>query len=127
MGETLTKSKKLANQNGNGQTSSEVKIAYVDNTPFEFNEDETILSFLRRHLGEDTVPTLCDAPNLKPFGSCRVCSVDVALHENGQVRTQASCHTPVMEGSYIYPNSARIEKLRKLEKYNHQAQKCRYK
>ena len=45
--------------------------------------------------------------------SCRVCSVDVALHENGATRAQASCHTPVQDGLYIYPNSERIERLRK--------------
>ena len=59
------------------------------------------------------MPTLCDAPNLEPFGSCRVCSVDVALMENGPAKTQASCHTPVMAGSYIYPDSERIQRLRR--------------
>ncbi|MEK7225551.1 MAG: molybdopterin-dependent oxidoreductase, partial [Bacteroidota bacterium] len=76
-------------------------------------EGETIISFIRRNFGKDAVPTLCDAPNLEPFGSCRVCSVDVALKENGPVKTQAACHTPVMAGSFIYPDSERIQKLRK--------------
>ncbi len=88
-------------------------IAYIDNKPYDINEGETILSFIRRNFGQDHVPTLCDAPNLEPFGSCRVCSVDVALIENGKAKAQASCHTPVMANSYIYPNSQRIEKLRK--------------
>ncbi len=92
---------------------SKVQTAYIDNKPFELIPGETILTFLRRYNGQDAVPTLCDAPNLKPFGSCRVCSVDVALHENGAVRAQASCHTPVNDGLYIYPNSERIERLRK--------------
>ncbi|OWY19452.1 formate dehydrogenase subunit alpha [Sphingobacteriales bacterium UPWRP_1] len=87
--------------------------AYINNIPYEIAEGETILSFIKRHLGNKTVPTLCDAPNLEPFGSCRVCSVDVALTPGGAVKTQASCHTPVMPGSYIYPNSERIQKLRK--------------
>lgn len=88
-------------------------IAYIDNKPYEINEGETILAFLKRNFGKDYVPTLCDAPNLDPFGSCRVCSVDVALKENGPVKSQASCHTPVMAGSYIFPHSERIQKLRK--------------
>ena len=54
------------------------KLAYINDKPYEMVENETIISFLRRHNGEDSVPTLCDAPNLKAFGSCRVCSVDVA-------------------------------------------------
>ncbi len=113
MAEPLTKSRPVTQHNGNGKSSTKVKTAYVDNKPYEFREGETILYFLRRHFGELAVPTLCDAPNLKPFGSCRVCSVDVALHENGNAKAQASCHSPVLEGSYIYPNSDRIERLRK--------------
>lgn len=89
------------------------QIAYIDNEAFEFEKDETILSFVRRIRGKLEVPTLCDAPNLDPFGSCRVCSVDVALVQDGPVKTQASCHTPVMPGVYIYPNSDRVQKLRK--------------
>lgn len=87
--------------------------AYINNNPYPFNQGDTILSFVRRHLGKDLIPTLCDAPNLEPFGSCRVCSVDVALKENGPCKTQASCHTPVMENSYIYTDTERITGLRK--------------
>jgi formate dehydrogenase major subunit len=103
------------NMNGsslNGQ-KTEVKVAYIDNVAYEIKDGETILSFVKRNFGKDLVPTLCDAPNLDPFGSCRVCSVDVALQENGPAKAQASCHTPVMAGSYIYPSSDRIQKLRK--------------
>ncbi len=90
-----------------------MKIAYIDNQPYEYKEGETILNFINRIKGERSVPTLCDAPNLDPFGSCRVCSVEVALEENGSCKTQASCHTPVMENAYIYPNSKEVQKLRK--------------
>ena len=55
------------------------KTAYINDKVYEVKDGETILSFVRRHLGKDFVPTLCDAPNLDPFGACRVCSVDVAL------------------------------------------------
>lgn len=89
------------------------KVAYINNIAYEIKEGETIISFIRRNFGKDAVPTLCDAPNLDPFGSCRVCSVDVALQKDGPVKTQASCHTPVMAGSYIFPDSERIQKLRK--------------
>ena len=87
--------------------------AYINNKIYFINDGETILSFVRRHLGQDFVPTLCDAPNLDPFGSCRVCSVDVALVQNGPAKAQASCHTPVIPNSYIYTHSDRIVKLRK--------------
>lgn len=90
-----------------------MKLAYINNQPFELKKGETILSFLKRHKGEKLVPTLCDAPNLEPFGSCRVCSVDVAFQENGKAKTMASCHSPVAEGQYIYPNSDSIKELRR--------------
>jgi formate dehydrogenase major subunit len=90
-----------------------MKTAFIDNQPYEIKEGETILSFIRRHKGKKLVPTLCDAPNLEPFGSCRVCSVDVALEANGKVKTMASCHIPVMEGQYIYPDTKAVKDLRK--------------
>lgn len=101
--------------NGTGPVSDLVaaKTAWIDNKPYPLIEGETMLSFIRRNLGKDLVPTLCDAPNLEPFGSCRVCSVDVALKENGPVKTMASCHSPVIPDSYIYPSSDRVQKLRK--------------
>lgn len=89
------------------------KFAYINDKPCAIEEGETILSFVRRHHGKNSVPTLCDAPNLDPFGSCRVCSVDVALERGGNTRTQASCHTPISAGSYIYPESKNVQKLRK--------------
>lgn len=94
-------------------TKVKTKIAYINDTPFTFIPGETILTFVRRNLGENLVPTLCDAPNLDPFGSCRICSVDVALVQNGNAKAMASCHTPVLENSFIYPTSGRIQKLRK--------------
>ncbi|HQU40865.1 MAG TPA: 2Fe-2S iron-sulfur cluster-binding protein, partial [Chitinophagales bacterium] len=97
---------------GNG-VQTETKVAYIDGQAYAIHENETILSFIRRNLGRDLVPTLCDAPNLEPFGSCRVCSVDVALQANGAVRTVASCHTPVQPGYHIAPSSENVQKLRK--------------
>jgi formate dehydrogenase major subunit len=89
------------------------QIAFINSEPFEIENGESILTFVRRQHGKDYIPTLCDAPNLEPFGSCRVCSVDVALKEDGPAKAMASCHTPVIPNSYIYTDSSRIRKLRK--------------
>jgi len=97
----------------NGSNGMNKPYAYIDGKAYAIQEGETILSFVKRHKGEKEVPTLCDAPNLDPFGSCRVCSVDVALEQDGKTRTMASCHTPVAQGQYIYPNSTAIKDLRK--------------
>jgi formate dehydrogenase major subunit len=88
-------------------------VAYINGQPYDFMQGETILSFIKRHKSKDAIPTLCDVSNLEPFGSCRVCSVEVGLSEDGPLKTQASCHTPVMPGSFIYTDSDRIKNLRK--------------
>ncbi len=90
-----------------------MNIAYINDRPHKISEGETMLSFIRRHQGDHLVPTLCDVPNLDPFGSCRVCSVEVALEQQGRVKTVASCHTPVAPGQYLYPNSSSVKQLRK--------------
>lgn len=97
----------------NKETKVTTKVAYIKGKPYEIKEGETILTFLKRHMGENYVPTLCDAPNLEPFGACRVCSVEVARQGNGGLKTVASCHTPIEEGLMIYPDSESVLKLRK--------------
>jgi formate dehydrogenase major subunit len=68
---------------------------------------------IKRHKGVKYVPTLCGASNLDPFGCCRVCSVDVSLEQEGKARTVASCHSPIAEGQYLYPESKDIKDLRR--------------
>ncbi|MFZ1514164.1 MAG: formate dehydrogenase subunit alpha [Saprospiraceae bacterium] len=89
------------------------KTAEINGKPYSIADGETVLSFIRRHLGKNYVPTLCDAPNLEAFGSCRVCSVEVGRPGNGGLRTVASCHTPVEENMIIITESESIQKLRK--------------
>ncbi len=90
------------------------KSAQINGQPFAIVPGETILSFIRRYKGKDAVPTLCDAPNLEPFGSCRVCSVEVGRVGNGvALKTVASCHTPVEENMLIFTETESIQKLRR--------------
>ena len=89
------------------------KTAFIDDESYAYEQGDTVLDFLKRHRDQDYIPTLCDAPNLKPFGACRVCSVDMALKSGGASKAVASCHTPMVENSYIYPHSKGIQKLRK--------------
>jgi formate dehydrogenase major subunit len=89
------------------------KVAYIDSIPHEIISGETILEFVRRIMGRELIPTLCQSDNLENYGSCRVCSVDVALKENGPLKVVASCHTPVAEGQHIFPSTDRVKKLRR--------------
>ena len=88
--------------------------AFINNLPYNFIENETILDFVRRiENSKNAIPTMCQDDRLENFGSCRVCSVEIAREKNGITKTVASCHTPVSEGMFIYHNSEKIKKLRK--------------
>ena len=90
------------------------KVAYIDGKPYEIGSKHTsILKFVKSYLGEKKVPTLCDDPNLVPYGACRVCSVEVALEKDGPTKVVASCHTPVGENQHIFTNNENLTDLRK--------------
>ena len=90
------------------------KVAYIDGKPYEIGQNHTsILKFVKSYLGEKKVPTLCDDPNLAPYGACRICSVEVALEKDGPTKVVASCHTPVGENQHIFTNNEGLQNLRK--------------
>ena len=55
------------------------------------------------------VPKLCATDSLEPFGSCRLCLVEI----DGRRGTPASCTTPVEAGMSVRTQSAKLAKLRK--------------
>ncbi|MBM4121266.1 MAG: formate dehydrogenase subunit alpha [Nitrospira sp.] len=55
------------------------------------------------------IPSLCASPHLSPFGSCRLCIVEV----EGQVGTPASCTTPVRPGMVVRTESDRLRRHRR--------------
>lgn len=87
------------------------KLAFLNDQALPIVEGETILEFCRRH--KTHIPTLCDDTRLDAFGSCRVCSVDVALSKDGPAKVVASCHTPIGENMFIYSDSDRVQRLRR--------------
>ena len=86
--------------------------AYINNIPYQYNKGETILEFVRR-IEQEEIPTMCQDDRLANFGSCRVCSVEIAREKDGDTKVVASCHTPVSKEVYIYPQTEKIKKLRK--------------
>ncbi len=86
---------------------------YINDIAHEAKANETILEFVRRIENQDAIPTMCQDDLLENFGSCRVCSVEVAREQGGVTKTVASCHTPVFEGAYIYHQTEKIKRLRK--------------
>ncbi|MCB1741184.1 MAG: molybdopterin-dependent oxidoreductase, partial [Gammaproteobacteria bacterium] len=55
------------------------------------------------------VPRLCATDTLEPFGSCRLCLVEI----EGRSGTPASCTTPVQSGMKVRTQSERLARLRR--------------
>lgn len=54
------------------------------------------------------IPHLCYCPDVKPFGACRLCLVEI----NGQILP--SCLTPVEDGMIVKTKTPDIERIRKV-------------
>jgi formate dehydrogenase major subunit len=55
------------------------------------------------------VPKLCATDSLQPFGSCRLCLVEI----DGKRGTPASCTTPCEPGMVVRTQTPRVEELRR--------------
>src|SRR5680860_169603 len=55
------------------------------------------------------IPKLCASDNLEPFGSCRLCAVEI----EGRRGYPASCTTPVAEGMDVTTQTGKLAKLRR--------------
>ena len=58
---------------------------------------------------DNPIPKLCATDSLEPFGSCRLCLVEI----EGRKGTPASCTTPVEEGMVVHTMTPRLERLRR--------------
>lgn len=83
---------------------------FINGKECEFTDEPNLLEVIRK-AGFD-VPTFCYRPDLKPFGSCRMCVVEVE-YPNGRVMVNSSCTMPPDAGIKVSTNSARVRKIRK--------------
>jgi len=79
----------------------------IDGMPVSASAGTSILRAAREH-GVD-VPKLCATDSLQPFGSCRMCLVEV----EGRKGYPASCHTPVEPGMKVRTQSDALARLRR--------------
>ena len=56
------------------------------------------------------IPNLCHSDDLKPFGACGICLVEVA----GTKKLLRACSTKAEEGMIVSTNSERVEKARRI-------------
>jgi formate dehydrogenase major subunit len=79
----------------------------IDGMPATVKAGTTILRAARENGVE--IPRLCATDSLKPFGSCRMCVVEVA----GRKGYPASCTTPVEPGMQIRTQTEKVARLRR--------------
>nr|MBC7245014.1 4Fe-4S dicluster domain-containing protein [Chloroflexota bacterium] len=82
----------------------------IDGQKVQVEEGTTILEAARK-VGIE-IPTLCSHPDLKPYGACRVCVVEV--NRKGRSVVSTSCDYPVEEGMEVKTNSPEAVRTRKM-------------
>ncbi|MBN1245282.1 Coenzyme F420 hydrogenase/dehydrogenase, beta subunit C-terminal domain [Candidatus Bathyarchaeota archaeon] len=83
----------------------------IDGKDVKATEGASILEVARK-VGIE-IPTLCYSSALEPFGSCRVCSVEIT-DARGRKKVVTSCNYPVKEGLEVSTKSEKVLKTRKL-------------
>jgi len=82
-------------------------VVEIDGRKAEVTKGTSILR-AARETGVD-VPKLCATDSLKPFGSCRLCLVEI----EGRKGYPASCTTPVEDGMKIRTQTDALARLRR--------------
>ncbi|MDH5263072.1 MAG: 2Fe-2S iron-sulfur cluster-binding protein, partial [Gammaproteobacteria bacterium] len=88
-------------------TSTTTVCVEIDGMPATVKAGTSILRAARES-GVD-IPKLCATDSLKPFGSCRMCLVEI----EGRKGYPASCTTPVEEGMKIRTQTGALSSLRR--------------
>ncbi len=81
----------------------------INGQEIQAEEGQTVLQVAQRS-GID-IPTLCYHPCLEPFGSCRLCMVEVV--SGGRPGLQTSCTYPVEEGLEVRTDTPLVHDARK--------------
>jgi len=88
------------------KSTNKVEIE-IDGFRVEVEEGSSVMR-AASEIGID-IPKLCATDSLNPFGSCRLCLIEV----EGRKGTPASCTTPVSPGMKVSTQTPRLEKLRR--------------
>jgi bidirectional [NiFe] hydrogenase diaphorase subunit len=105
----------------NGKTSVELTEAKdanivhlsVDDKDVIVSGGQTIFEALQRMPGIGEIPALCYNPAVRPYGACRLCTVEVSEDRGKSFRFVAACLYPATEGLIIRTNTEKVRKLRK--------------
>ena len=81
----------------------------IDGIKVHAEEGQTILEVAQAN--GFSIPTLCHHPLLEPYGSCRLCTVEVI--RRGRSRLETACTHPAWDGLEIKTNSVPVVEVRK--------------
>jgi formate dehydrogenase major subunit len=107
-GNQATMNKTRQKDSGTPESRAEEAVSVeIDGLPATIKAGTSILRAARES-GID-IPKLCATDSLKPFGSCRLCVVEI----EGRKGYPASCTTPVEEGMKIRTQTDKLSQLRR--------------
>ncbi len=82
----------------------------IDGIRVTARSEETILNLAREN--GIFIPTLCHHPALEPFGSCRLCTVEIVQAK--KLKLDTACTHPAEEGMSVTTASTRVRHVRKM-------------
>jgi bidirectional [NiFe] hydrogenase diaphorase subunit len=85
----------------------------VDDKAIAVSAGQTILEAVARMPGIGNIPALCYHPAVKPYGACRICTVEVSEDGGSKFKFVAACLYEVKEGLIVKTNTEKVRKLRK--------------
>ena len=97
----------------NDAEDSNVVHFSVDDKNVVVSANQTIFEALQRMPGIGNIPALCYNPNVRPYGACRLCTVEVSEDEGKSFKFVAACLYPVKEGIVVKTDTERVRNLRK--------------
>lgn len=82
----------------------------INDKSYQAEPDQSILEVAQANGIE--IPTLCYHKDLTPYGSCRLCLIEIT--GGGRPSLQASCCYKVSEGLEVKTDTERVKKARKI-------------
>ena len=85
----------------------------VDDKNVVVSAGQTIFEALQRMPGIGNIPALCYNPNVRPYGACRLCTVEVSEDRGKSFKFVAACLYPAKEGIVVKTDTERVRNLRR--------------
>ena len=83
----------------------------INEKSIQVSDGRTILEACREH--DIQIPTLCYHPALKPYGSCRLCIVEIRPSDRPE-RLVAACVYPCEDGMVVRTHSSAVKRSRRI-------------